>query len=152
MIVLFAAGNCGKACPDGRCGADKGPGKSIWGANGHAAVITVGAVNLDEEFVGYSSQGPAALSPNKPDFCSITHFEGYFPHMDQDSQSDTGTSAATPVAAGVVALLKQRQSSLTQAQAKAALMNTAKDIGPPGFDQHTGAGIIQAKAAYDSLP
>jgi serine protease AprX len=142
ILVLFAAGNCGATCPDGRCGADAGPGKSIWGANSHPRVMTVGAVNKNEEFVGYSSQGPGALDPHKPDFCSVTHFQGFF-------ASDSGTSAATPIAAGVVALLKQANPSLTQDQAKDALSNTANDIGPAGWDQHSGAGIIRAKAAYD---
>lgn len=142
ILVLFAAGNCGDTCPDGRCGPDIGPGRSIWGANGHPEVMTVGAVNKNEEFVGYSSRGPAALDPNKPDFCSISHFQGYF-------ASDSGTSAATPILAGVVALMRGANSSLTQAQAKDCLKATAKDIGPIGFDQHSGAGIVQAKAAFD---
>jgi len=144
ILVLFAAGNCGGTCPDGRCGADSGPGRSIWGANGHPLVMTVGAVNKNEQFVGYSSQGPAALDPQKPDFCSITHFQGYF-------GSDSGTSAATPIAAGVVALLKQANPSLTQDQVKNSLKSTAKDIGPAGWDQHSGSGIIQAKAAFDTI-
>ncbi len=144
ILVLFAAGNCGGTCPDGRCGPDSGVGKSIWGANGHPAVMTVGAVNKNEQFVGYSSQGPAALDAQKPDFCSITHFLGYFP-------SDSGTSAATPIAAGVVALLKQVNPSLTQDGAKNALKATAKDIGPGGFDVHSGAGIIQGKRAFDRV-
>ena len=76
IFVLFAAGNCGATCPDGRCASDTGPGRSIWGANGHPDVITVGAVNRNEQFVGYGSQGPAALDANKPNFCSITHFTG----------------------------------------------------------------------------
>ena len=29
------------------------------------------------------------------------------------------------------------------------MTSTAKDIGPAGWDQHSGAGIIQAKAAFD---
>ncbi|MEM7725596.1 MAG: S8 family serine peptidase [Cyanobacteria bacterium P01_A01_bin.45] len=144
ILILFAAGNCGDSCPDGRCGSDNGPGKSIWGANGHSSVITVGAVNKNEQFVGYSSQGPAALDPQKPDFCSITHFKGYF-------DSDNGTSAATPIAAGVMALLKQAKPDLTQEEAKTALQNTAKNIGEPGFDQHSGFGIIQPIAALESL-
>lgn len=143
IIVLFAAGNCGDTCPDGRC-ATSGPGHSIWGANGHPRVMTVGAVNKDEQFVGYSSQGPASLDPHKPDFCSITHFTGYF-------NSDSGTSAATPIAAGVCALLKQAKPTATHNSIKAALIATAKDIGPAGWDQHSGAGIIGAKRAYDRL-
>jgi hypothetical protein len=144
IIVLFAAGNCGGTCPDGRCGSDNGPGRSIWGANSHPAVITVGAVNKNEEFVGYSSQGPGALDANKPDFCSVTHFSGYHP-------SDSGTSAATPILAGAVALLKQAVPSATQNGLKSALKSTAKDIGPGGFDQHSGAGIVRIKAAHDKL-
>ncbi|WP_199905162.1 S8 family peptidase [Nocardioides sediminis] len=144
ILVLFAAGNCGGTCPDGRCGPDNGPGRSIWGANSHRRVMTVGAVNRNEEFVGYSSQGPGALEPNKPDFCAVTHFTGYF-------TSDSGTSAATPILAGCVALLKQAFPAKTQDQIRSALATTAKDIGPAGFDQHSGAGIVRIKGAYDSL-
>jgi serine protease AprX len=146
IIVLFAAGNCGQACPDGRCGTDNGPGKSTWGANGHPLVMTVGAVNKNEEYIGYSSQGPAALDPQKPDFCSISHFKGYF-------APDSGISAATSIAAGITALLKQGNPALLQQQIKQVLKDTAKNIGPAGWDQHSGAGIIQAKAAiYSARP
>jgi hypothetical protein len=144
ILVLFAAGNCGDTCPDGRCGSDAGPGRDIWGANGHPLVMTVGAVNRDEQFVGYSSMGPAALDPHKPDFCSITHFVGYEP-------SDNGTSAATPILAGAVALLKQAHPTATQAQIKSCLQSTAKDIGPAGWDQWSGAGIVRPHQALGCL-
>jgi serine protease AprX len=144
ILVLFAAGNGGQSCPARCCGTDTGPGKSIWGANGHPRVMTMGAVNIDEELIGYSSQGPAALDKYKPDFCGISHFKGYFP-------IDSGTSVACATAAGVVALLKQARPTLTQEAAKQILKTTAKDIGPPGWDRHSGAGIIQAKAAYEKV-
>lgn len=97
---------------------------------------------MNEQSVGYSSQGPAALDPdNKPDFCSITNFTGF-------STSDDGTSAATPIAAGVVALMKKAKPSLTQDEAKGPESHR-KRLGLVGFDQHSGAGIIRAKAAYD---
>jgi serine protease AprX len=145
IIVLFAAGNCGDLCPTNpKCGSDTGPGKSIWGANGHQRVITVGAANREEQYIGYSSQGPSALGAEKPDFCSISHFDGYF-------TSDNGTSAACPIAAGVMALLKQAKPSLTQDEAMTVLKNTAKDIGSSGPDPYAGSGIIRPKVAYDSL-
>ncbi|MEC0212515.1 S8 family peptidase [Paenibacillus ehimensis] len=145
IIVLFAAGNCGGNCtPNSRCGTDVGPGRSIWGANGHPLVITVGAVNIDEQIVGYSSQGPASLDPRKPDFCSITHFTGYY-------NSDNGTSAATPIAAGAVALLKQADGSLNQQQIKKLLNETAKDIDGQGWNATTGWGVIQPKKAYEKI-
>ena len=146
IIVCFSAGNCGEFCPekDPRCGSDTGQGRSIWGANGHPDVITVGAVNIKGELAGYSSQGPAALSPEKPDFCGITHFKGY-------SDPDTGTSAATPVVAGVIGLLKCARPALTQTEVKAALRDTAKDITERGFDPDSGYGIIQAQKAYELI-
>jgi len=137
--VVFAAGNCGEACPDGRCD-DVGPGKSIWGANGHERVMTIAAVNTHDEYIGYSSQGPAALWEHKPDFCASSHVAGYF-------DSDSGTSAACPIAAGVVALLKEAQPTLTPDHARKVLKATARNIGDPGWDPHSGSGVIDAAAA-----
>lgn len=155
ILVLFAAGNCGSSCPAGRCGAaDIGHGRSILGPNGHPRVMTVGAADLRDDWCGYTSQGPAVLPPNapKPDFCSYTRFDGYFPSADWTVRDfDGGTSAATAVAAGVVALLKQKRIGLTQLEARSVLKATAADIRAPGFDPDSGAGIIRAKAAFDEL-
>ena len=142
IIVLFAAGNCGDTCPDGRCGDDIGTGRSIWGANGLEQVMTVGAVNTLDQFIGYSSRGPAALSQQKPDFCSISHFTGY-------SNCDNGTSAATPILAGICALLKQARPTRTPAQMRGDLIATCRDIGAAGFDIHSGHGIVQPLRALD---
>jgi subtilisin family serine protease len=154
ILVLFSSGNCGPACPASYC-QDTGNGFRIWGVNGHARVMTVGAVTLRERLAGYSSPGPASLHPDKPDFCSITQFAGYYPDIDPfgspSLRCDPGTSAATAIAAGVVALLKQGHPSLTQDQAKAALKNTARRIGPGPFNRFAGSGVIQAGAAWDML-
>jgi subtilisin family serine protease len=144
MIVTFAAGNCGSQCPSSRCGTDTGPGRSIWGANGHEQVITVGAANIQEQWIGYTSQGPAALHDKKPDFCAPSHFKG-------NTNSDNGTSAAAPICAGVIALFKSHDANLTQAKAKEALSKTAKNICTPGWDAHSGSGMIQAYKAYRHL-
>ena len=61
--VVFAAGNCGLPCPDTRCGAeDCGPGRSIFGLNGHPDVLTVGAVRTDGMPMALSAQGPGRLA------------------------------------------------------------------------------------------
>lgn len=160
ILVLFAAGNCGGNCPFSRCRSapdddtDVGPGQSIQGPNGHPRVMTIGAANLDDEWCGYTSQGPPYAYPQarKPDFCAYTRFAGYFPDADPILRDfDGGTSAATAVAAGVVALLKQKRPDLTQDEAMAALAETAEDILVPGFDRDSGAGIIRARAAFDRL-
>ena len=157
MLVLFAAGNCGTGCPHGStspCGAtDRGPGNSILGPNGHPRVMTVGGADAQAQWYGYTSQGPAVLPPNaaKPDFCSVTQFAGFFPFIDSSRPCDGGTSAACATAAGVVALLKSYRPTLTQAQAKTALMNTARDIQAPGLDMDSGAGILQAYTALTTI-
>ena len=144
IIVTFAAGNCGSQCPSGKCGTDTGPGKSIWGANGHPKVITVGAANIREEWIGYTSQGPAALDPKKPDFCAPSHFTGA-------RTSDNGTSAACPICAGVIALYRSHDPKLRQDQAKEALQKTSKNLCSAGWDPHSGWGMIQGERAFNYL-
>jgi len=145
LLVAFAAGNCGGVCADGRCGADQGPGRGIWGAGGHARSICVGAVNLREEWIGYSSEGPAALSPEKPDVCGFSHFEGFF-------ASDNGTSAACPVVAGVLGLLAGARTGLDQDRARDVLRATARRAaGAAAWEPRFGAGIVDAHAAWSAL-
>jgi serine protease AprX len=144
IIVLFAAGNCGPICPSMRCGGDIGTQRSIWGANGLAEVLTVGAANIREEWICYSSVGPAALDEKKPDFCSISQFKGFH-------EVDTGTSTATPVAAAVVALLKGRWPNLGSEELKSAIADTCRPLCSDGWDFYSGAGILNAEAAYAKL-
>lgn len=156
MLVLFAAGNCGTGCAHpaaSPCGAtDRGPNQSILGPNGHPDVMTVGGADTNGQWYGFTSQGAAVLPPNapKPDFCSMMQFGGFFPVFGP-KPFDGGTSTACATAAGVVALLKSFRPNLTQAQAKTALLNTARNIRAPGFDQDSGAGIIRAYSAFSAL-
>ena len=55
--ILFAAGNCGRDCQDGRCNFPRRP---ICGANSHGRVLSVAGIDTRRKRVGYSSQGPAA--------------------------------------------------------------------------------------------
>jgi hypothetical protein len=103
--VLFAAGNCGPTCPDGRCNWPAGQ-PTITGANSHPDVLSVAGVDTNGAVVGYSSLGPGALAANKPDIASYTHFLGS--QVFGSGTPDTGTSAACPVMAGVVAALRSQ--------------------------------------------
>src|SRR5438270_2996030 len=147
--VFFAAGNCGADCPDGRCGAgDTGPGASIHGANSHPDVVSVAAVTVTDRRLGYSSQGPGALYSRKPDLAGLSHFKGsgIYP-------VDGGTSAASPVAAGVAAALRQARATdrLAPAQLKGLLQRTARDLGGDGWDYDLGYGVIDAAAVVKAL-
>ncbi len=154
--AFFAAGNCGIDCPSGKCQPTSiGPGMSIHGSNSLAEVITVAAINSRHERIGYSSQGPGMFETRKPDVASYSHFFGNFGPWrlagTLHSLFDNGTSAASPVAAGVGALLMSAIPGLTPALLKEALMSSATDLGSPGWDTDTGNGAINAATAYAFL-
>lgn len=62
-----------------------------------------------------------------------------------------GTSMATPHVSAVAALLWSSNTSLTNVQIRNAMTSTAKDLGTAGRDVYYGFGLVQAKAALDSL-
>ncbi|GAA4982766.1 subtilisin family serine protease [Nonomuraea thailandensis] len=144
--ILFSAGNCGRECPDRRCGF---PDRSIAGANSHPRVLSVGGVDTRGERVGYSSQGPGRLSERKPDLCAYTHFAG----SEAVGAADTGTSTACPVAAGVVAAVRTHRSAaeLSPAQLRTLLHRTADDRSTVGFDHDYGYGVIDPPAILAAL-
>jgi hypothetical protein len=149
--IVFAAGNCGPECPVWLCGDQVH--KSIYGANGHPKVLTVGGVDTNMERVGYSSIGPAWLADKKPDICGYTHFKG----SGADGDADTGTSTAAPVVAGVVAAIRSKRpynSSLPESFPEAIrnlITSTAFDLSPSGFDYKTGYGIVDGHALWTKL-
>jgi subtilisin family serine protease len=146
--VLFAAGNCGTQCPDGRCVY---PNRPIVGANSHPKALSIGGVDINGERVGYSSQGPGRLTARKPDFCAYTHFSGS--KAFGDGEPDSGTSAATPVAAGLVAAVRTLWPStrLSPAQLRALLRRTAEDRSEVGFDYDYGYGNVDPAGIIAAL-
>jgi serine protease AprX len=155
VACFFAAGNCGANCPSGNCHSSGiGPGRSIHASNSLVEVITVAAVNSRHERIGYSSQGPGRFEPQKPDVASYSHFFGNFgPGRPAGGTGfDSGTSAATPVAAGVAALLLSAMPDVSPAAMKAALIASATNLGRTiGWDPETGHGVINAGAAWRHL-
>lgn len=142
--ILFAAGNCGRDCPDGRCQGVTNAG--IYGANSHPQVLSIAGVDVTKMRVGYSTSGPGRLTRMKPDLSSYTHFKGSGVYP-----ADGGTSAATPVAAGVVAAFRSRfpyvasDPNTHPAAVRSLLTRTAEDRGAIGFDFDYGWGIINGK-------
>jgi subtilisin family serine protease len=156
MDVVFAAGNCGQFCPDIRCGGrDRGPSRSIWGANSLSHVLSVGAVRADDMWLGYSSQGPGQpqLCSAKPDFCATSQF-----CEDGDAFNiNTGTSAACGLTAGAVAALRSRWTpAVVSPQRLQQILNQTarKPTSVPWSNRLThrlGNGILDLRAAFDTL-
>jgi len=148
--ILFAAGNCGSDCPDGRCQGVTA--NTIVGANSHPAVLSVGGVDTSKTRVGYSAKGPGALSRNKPDLCGYTHFDGSKVYA-----ADGGTSAATPVVAGVIACVRQKRPfvpgnpAASPAGVRDLVRSTCQDLGAAGYDFDHGFGVINGCAIVDKL-
>lgn len=63
----------------------------------------------------------------------------------------SGTSMATPAAAGAAALVWSNHPSCTGTEIREAMKATAEDQGAPGRDDYFGYGIVKAKAASDYL-
>ncbi|MGW3210247.1 S8 family serine peptidase [Streptomyces sp. NPDC001135] len=146
--ILFAAGNCGRDCPDVRCAW---PERPINGANSHPGVLSIGGVDLRGARVGYSSQGPGRLSRRKPDVCTYTHFAGS--KAFGENEPDSGTSASCPVASGVVAAVRSQLpvSELSPAEMRTLLRRTADDLGMAGFDFDFGYGTIDTAAIVEAV-
>lgn len=146
--ILFAAGNCGRECPDSRCDF-KAHQRPICGANSHPKVLSVAGIDHRKRRIGYSSQGPGRLSAQKPDISGYTAFTGSKVYPGGDG----GTSAACPVVAGVVAAMRSKYSSarISPAQLRALVEKTAEDLGGTGYDRNYGWGAINPRPLGEAL-
>jgi hypothetical protein len=147
--VVFAAGNGGQFCPSPRQGPmDRGPDRSILGVNGHPIVLSVGAARADGIWIGYSSQGKSRLDAEKPDLCAPTHFE----EVVDRARLSSGTSAASAVAAGVMAALRScPRAQKTPRELIGILRDTATRSAQSGWSRCTGFGVINAGEAFKRL-
>ena len=64
---------------------------------------------------------------------------------------DSGTSMASPIVAGVVALMKSKAPNATVEEIKSALYSTADAIGKVGRDSFTGYGKVNALKAVKTI-
>ncbi|MBK3495759.1 S8 family serine peptidase [Viridibacillus sp. YIM B01967] len=130
VVVVAAAGNGGSDIPEY-------PAK-------YEGVISVGSVNNEKKLSDFSSYGISTdvVAPGE---------DVYAPYYDAQKGSTfanlSGTSMASPVVAGTVALLLSKYPNLKPAEVEYILETTAKDLGAKGFDHKYGNGLIDPVAA-----
>ncbi len=98
--------------------------------------MAVGAVDAEGRRASYSSCGPNSTRP-KPDLVAPVPFPSLW-----RERPFAGTSAASPQAAALAALVWSRHPDWTANQVRDALCRSARDLGPPGHDWETGFGQV----------
>jgi len=100
-------------------------------------VIAVGAINTNDERCDFSNYGEdlELMAPGYRIVSSIRSNEYDF---------FSGTSMACPHVAGVAALIKSWHPSENNVWIRQKIIDTAEDLGPAGWDEEYGYGLVDA--------
>jgi hypothetical protein len=142
--IAFSAGN-------------DGPGTATTVSPGNnAGVLSVAAVDANDNVALFSSRGPSACdgamdpelsAPGVSVLTADTSFgqgNGAYAYV-------TGTSFAAPHVTGAMALLWSARPTAGVAELEAALRDTARDAGDAGPDNDTGHGVIDVALALERV-
>jgi type VII secretion-associated serine protease mycosin len=132
-----------------------------------AGIVVVAAAGNDgAETVGYPASYPGVIAVSATTHTgALVAFSSYgervdvaAPGLDITSTAlgsseaydvESGTSFSSPIVAGIAALVRAHNPGFTGAQTRARLLDTARDVGPPGLDRAFGHGMVDALAAVD---
>ncbi|HFQ93454.1 MAG TPA: peptidase S8 [Anaerolineae bacterium] len=138
VLVVASAGNCGDPATWhlNNCLSLDSPSWPAAYANAMAVAATDQNDNQSSFSTTYSYVEIAAPGSN----IYSTYLNGGYTFF-------SGTSQAAPHVAGLAAAVWSRQPQWTNAQVRAAIQNTAVDLGAPGRDDQFGYGRIDAYEA-----
>jgi subtilisin family serine protease len=103
-------------------------------------VIAVGGLEPNGAVYARGGRGPNWDGQIKPDLVAPVGIE--LLQSPGSPQVFEGTSAATPVVAGAVAVLRGAYPGMTVAQVREWLCTNARDLGSPGPDNDSGCGAL----------
>lgn len=129
VTAAIAAGNSGKVVSSPACASK---------------AISVGAVDKSDVRPSWSGSGKALKI--------VAPGVGIYSTLPGDSYASwSGTSMATPHVSATIALMKQKNSALTDDQIKDGLYKNAKDLGATGWDRYYGWGRVDAFATVNAI-
>ena len=117
-------------------------------------VLTVAAVNASLDSSAFSNANPAVdlSAPGENLLLAVP--------PSQDTEDGTqdgylaldGTSFSAPIVSGAVAWVRAARPELTPSQAAQVVRISARDLGRKGFDDQTGFGLLDMRAALAKTP
>lgn len=111
-------------------------------------IISIGAVNSAGNLAGFSSHGPTSDNRIKPEVVAQgVDVYGAAAGTINGYGFNSGTSAATPIASGVAALLLAAHPYLKNNQIRSIILETSSNTDNP--NNQIGYGIISAKKAIE---
>ncbi|NOY63754.1 MAG: M6 family metalloprotease domain-containing protein, partial [Gammaproteobacteria bacterium] len=157
LLVFKSAGNDRNDGPDCATGGPRcdGPYDTIGYIGNAKNIVTVCALTDADGMTDFSSWGPSDDGRIKPDLCA-NGADLYSTVLSGSYAGMTGTSMASPSAAGTAALLFEhfRNTAGTDpspALLKALMIHGARDLGATGPDYQYGWGIIDAQRSADLI-
>lgn len=150
VLVVAAAGNCGdpsRTYPNATC-----PSLNVVEYPGaYPEVLAVAATDANDAHAAFSNTG-AYVGIAAPGVTILSTVPTYPTTLSRSSglmnyAAFRGTSQASPLVAGVAALVLSREPGLTVAQVIDRLKSTADDLGAVGIDPVFGAGRVNALRA-----
>jgi len=154
-LVVVAAGN-------------EGVDVAGFGPAGAKHALAVASTGLDDKRAPFSNWGAGiALAAPGMDVLSLrarrTDFMRDLPDVkyvpgeafvgsDRRYYRTSGTSFSAPIVSGVASLVLAKRPELSVDALRELLLQTARDVDVPGQDQHTGFGIVDARAALAAEP
>ncbi len=113
-------------------------------------VLAVGATDSDGDIEGFSTNG-AYVDAAAPGSRILSAWDPRVPGNPRAGYTVlSGTSMASPLVAGLAALVRDLRPDLPAPQVKAIIEASATDRGAPGRDDAFGAGIVNASAALQA--